>query len=514
MIRRASNWIRRHVISTHVITALTIASCIASGCLTPAAEAQNRDFIGQLNAPILELEQKHLSADAYFEAYLSIDSMDPRAPLSIDGLVFGTETLRIAMEWAGEPEQQEAVLRLLQKDGRLPNVTFRRAFGLPYGIDGISMDMDDYGFACYVEADRLGDIEFAYLPMYEELWRLLIAESHRRAQDGDVAGGSEALVASMRMSRQLCARAYYHEVTTGMELLLASLGQLRAYMWYYRDLLTVDDYMNIAREVDYIDLKRIALPRVSLLIADQLVETVFADDLRPDPDIFASHMIDHETRNRSPLSRFGATVKWRHVSELHATQEETRLMIEHVDGDASLRWRLPLHDSGYSKDWAWNDLDATRFALVKTAFKGLDKVFPLKYDLTLWQHACAAAAGVAAYQKRENEVLVMDQIARYAPQKLAQIYPAYVRSRDLLVDPLDSSGEMLSYAVITNRDIRNVTRIYKVKTLKGEIVLPEGWPLVYSVGFDEDDDLGGRHSISRDEDGDFIMWPPIELMEN
>ncbi len=505
---------RHHFINTNVIAVFTVVASIATGFLTPTSVAQNKDYIGQLNAPIIELEHKHRSADAYFEAYLSIDGMDPRAPLSVDGLVYGTKTLEIAMEWAGEPEQQAALDRILQKDGKLPNVTFRRAFGLPYGTDAISMDMDDYGFACYVEAGRLGDIEFAYLPMYEELWRLLIAESHRRAQDGDVAGGSEALVASMRMSRQLCARAYYLEVNTGMELLLASLAQLRAYMWYYRDTLTVDDYVNIAREVDYIDLKRIALPRVSLLIADQLVETVFADDLRPDPEIFASHMIDYETRTKSPLSRFGAAVKWRRVSELHATREETRLMIEHVDGDASLRWRLPLHDSGYSKDWAWNDLDATRFALVKTAFKGIDEVFPLKYDLTLWQHACAAAAGVAAYQKRENEVLVMGKIAKYAPQKLAQIYPAYVRSKDLLVDPLDSSGEMLSYAVVTNRDIRNVTRIYKVKTLRGEVVLPEGWPLVYSVGFDEDDDFGGRHSISRDEDGDFIMWPPIELMEN
>jgi len=53
---------------------------------------------------------------------------------------------------------------------------------------------------------------------------------------------------------------------------------------------------------------------------------------------------------------------------------------------------------------------------------------------------------------------------------------------------------------------------FDVETAYGTVRLVEEWPLLYSVGFDEIDNQGKKHTDRKSEDGDFIFWPPVEIM--
>ena len=130
------------------------------------------------------------------------------------------------------------------------------------------------------------------------------------------------------------------------------------------------------------------------------------------------------------------------------------------------------------------------------------------------QHGIICAAGVAAYQKNEGGKLVPGERAEFAPIALKQIQPAFILSEEMLQDPQDAERGRYHYLVVTNREkIRtNILKDFTINTQYGSVRLIEGWPILYSIGWDGDDDEAKTHTDSRDGDGDFIYWPVVEVM--
>ncbi len=478
-----------------------------------AGDPDDHDYLSELNAPILKITPKNKSYESYFEAWMKMKVNDPRAPKSMDDLQFGSESLKQAIAWVAEPSQQEALDILLTKDGDKPNVTFRKVFGLPYGTRDIPTDMESKHFAVFVEDDILSNAEFDYFPFYQKLSCALWANAHYQAGAGNMSRAVDSAIAVMRMGRQLCDRAYTSEIKTGMRLVITGMMNIRSFMWNYRDTLTPNDYKKFAEEIELLDLDIIKPPSANRLIGDQLVSRIFGKDLRPDREVFSKIMAQFESRHH-PLLRFSATAKWRDLLTQHATYNETLHETEVIDGDIRLHWRFAYNDPELTAPLEIQTISPVRFAIPRAIFRGIEELFPLRHDMVVKQHGIASAAGVAGYQKRDGGKLVIGKQATGAPISLKQVQPSFVLSEDMLSDPQDTDGEKLQYFVVTNREaIRtNTLKRFTIRTGAGPAILVEGWPVLYSIGWDGVDDEAKHHVTKQGEDGDFIFWPPVEII--
>ena len=502
------------------MTAVGAVILALSGFLPGLAEQRchargfgERDYLAELNAPILEITPKNKSYETYFNAWVKLDLGDSRAPISRDALQFGSTTLADAVAWVSEPSQRAALDLLLDSDGANPNVTFRRVLGLPYGTRDIPTDMDSNGFAVYINGDLISETDFAYLPLYGQIELTLMANAQYEVSRGNTSAAVNSLIACLRMGRQLCDRAYRTEMEMGMTHVIETMLEIRTFLWNYRDTLAVDDMKKIAEELELLGLGGIKPPRAHELVGEQITEKIFGKDLRPDREVFAQMMARFESREH-PLDRFSATAKWRDLMTQHATYNETVAELEAVAGDIRLRWRFAFNDPSFDRLPEIRKISPLKYAIPRAVFKGIEDIFPLRHVMISHQHGIICAAGVAAYQKNEGGKLVPGERAEFAPIALKQIQPAFILSEEMLQDPQDAERGRYHYLVVTNREkIRtNILKDFTINTQYGSVRLIEGWPILYSIGWDGDDDEAKTHTDSRDGDGDFIYWPVVEVM--
>jgi len=506
-------------------TILAAFFCLSLPGAAPGQTDEETDYVALLNENILSVSEEGRAYKVYFDAYLLIDSMNPGAMAASERLLPDRSGYQNAIAWAGQPKQQEAIGMILKRAGddeTGPNATERKLFGLPYGEENIPQDMADYEFAVYIDDGKLRFVDFAYLSRYEELVALMNAEMHRRASDGDIGGAIEAGVAMVHMNRQLCDRLYYEEKVRGFDMLYESCVRIRELIWTYRDEVAFQDIEHLeqlCRELEWLDLLNIKFPKAEKLLVRQLIDKIFrtkeTGDYYPDEEKFPMMMSTFES-DEMPLKRFESAAKWVHLAKRgqHATRYETEAALEDAIGNWRLRWRLWPHDSMLRDVTSeYEDLDPVKYTVVKMPLKKLAHLFELRIPLFAQINGTACAAGMLAYTVREGGSLVPGEIADAPtiPMVLRQIQPAYVSAEHMLVDFFDPNENQLHYNVVKNPDIRIVTRGYDIRTPRGTVHIPENWPLLYSIGFDQGDDLGRKHTPDGSE-GDLIFWPVVDLM--
>ncbi len=498
---------------------LGIAAAVLGAAATPAARGQDtsqRKYIDRLNAPILAVSEDERAYQVYFDAHERLDIADDRLAAASARLDPYSATFQDAMAWAGEPDQQEAVELILKKNNRGSNATQRKIFGLPYGTYNVTDALLVSDFAVYLRKDMLFDRDEAYLPRYQELMALLRAEAFRRAENNDTTGGCDALLGMVRMARQLCDQRFYDEKHLGMTLLLNSFLEVRDFMWFYRDKLTIDDFKLIALELERLGLERIELPAGEELIGEQLIEQIYKADNRVDRDRFPEMMATFDSLD-SPLKRFQAEAFWQQVADKHASRKEVVEALGHAVSNWKLRWRLPLHSS-LTPDSEFEKLDDLTYAAVKRPIRDLQNLFALRIPLATQLNGTVTAAGIHAYIVREHGKLVPGQAMNEAdvPAKLAQIQPAFVNYESTLVDVYRSLDDKLHYAVIRNTDPRFSHEGYPIETPEGRVLLAEFWPLLYSVGPDQTEDIGKtliHNALPSDTDKcDIIFFPNVDMI--
>ncbi|GEM_PF-3947883 len=501
-----------------ILVAVTVVTLL--GVAAPrAAMAQNGDqrrYLDKLNAPILAVSEDERAYKIYFEAHELIDVADDRMAAATTSLDPHSPTFQDAIGWVSEPDQQEAVELILTKNKRGSNATQRKIFGLPYGTYNVDDDLIISDFVVYMHNDLLFDREEAYLPRYRELMALLRAEAFHRAENGDATGACEAILGVTRMARQLCDRRFYDEKHLGMNLLLNSFIEIRDFMWYYRDSLSIDDFKLISLELERLGLERIELPTGEELIGQQLIEQIYGPDNRVDKQKFPEVMATFDSLG-SPLRRFQAEAFWLQVADKHASRKEVDVALDNAVGNWKLRWRLPLHSS-LTPDSEFEQLDDLEYAAVKRPIRDLQKLFDLRIPLVTQLNGTATAAGIHAYIVREKGKLVPGTPMHEAevPARLAQVQPSFVNYESTLVDMYDSTDTKLHYAVVRNTDPRFSHEGYPIDTPDGRILLAEFWPLLYSVGPDQSEDLGKAlvhepNPVSGDK-CDIIFFPNVDVM--
>lgn len=499
---------------------LGVAGATLLGVASPrsalAQMSDQRRYLDKLNAPILAVSEDERAYKIYFQAHELLDIADDRMAAATTSLDPHSPTFKDAIGWVGEPDQQEAVELILKKNKRGSNATQRKILGLPYGTYNVSDDLIISDFVVYLRDDLLFDREEAYLPRYRELMALLRAEAFRRAENGDGSGGCEAILGMTRMARQLCDRQFYDEKHLGMTLLLNSFIEIRDFMWYYRDLLSIDDFKLISLELERLGLDRIELPTGEELIGQQLIEQIYGPDNKVDKQKFPEVMATFDSYG-SPLKRFQAEAFWLQVADKHASRKEVDKALVDAVANWKLRWRLPLH-STLAPDSAFEQLDDLEYAAVKRPIRDLQKLFDLRIPLVTQLNGTATAAGIHAYIVREKGKLIPGTPMREAevPARLAQVQPSFVNYESTLVDMYRSVDTKLYFAVVRNTDPRFSHEGYPIDTPDGRILLAEFWPLLYSVGPDQSEDLGKAlvhkpNPVAGDK-CDIIFFPNVDVM--
>lgn len=521
--RRRFNFVHRTGISTLSPARLILLGIAASAGFSAAApqaargqDSSQRKYVDRLNAPILAVSEDERAYKIYFEAHELLDVADERLAVAGQRLDPYSTNFKDALDWAGEPDQQEAVELILEKNKRGSNATQRKIFGLPYGTYNVNDDLLISDFVVYLRQDMLFDREEAYLPRYQELMALLRAEAFRRAENDDSTGGCEALLGLVRMARQLCDRRFYDEKYVGMNLLLHSFLEVRDFMWFYRDKLSIDDYKLLALELERLGLERIEMPTGEELIGEQLIEQIYKADNHVDRDRFPEVMATFDSLD-SPLRRFQAEAFWQQVADKHASRKEVVVALDNAVSNWKLRWRLPLHSS-LTPDSEFEQLDDLEYAAVKRPIRDLQNLFALRVPLVTQLNGTVTAAGIHAYIVREHGKLIpgVPMSEADVPAKLAQIQPAFVNYESSMLDMYRSGGEKLHYAVVRNDDPRFAHDGYPVQTPDGKLSLEEFWPLLYSVGPDQTENAGATllHNELPDatDKCDILFFPNVDMM--
>lgn len=510
---------RRLPIRSRVGLAWILSPAMLAGSLPAIGLAQDTDqrrFVDELNAPILAVSEDERAYKIYFEAHELIDVADERLAAAMTSLDPGSNTFQDAIGWAGEPGQQEAVNLILEKNRRGSNATQRKIFGLPYGTHNVDDDLIISDFVVYLRDDLLFDREEAYLPRYRELVALMRAEAFRRAENGDTSGACEAILAMTRMTRQLCDRRFYDEKHLGMKMLLDAFIEIRDFMWYYRDKLTIADFSGIALELERLGLERIQLPTGEELIGQQLIEQIYGADNRVDKNKFPEVMATFDSLD-SPLRRFQAEAYWQQVVDKHRSKREVEVALREAVDNWKLRWRLPLHVS-LAPDSEFEQLDDLEYAAVKRPIRDLQNLFDLRIPLATQLNGTATAAGIHAYITRERAKLVPGEALTEGevPARLAQVQPSFVSYETTLLDLYQSGDVKLHYAVIRNTDPRFSHEGYPIDTPEGRVTLEEFWPLLYSFGPDQSEDLGKalvhKPQPQKGDQCDIVFFPNVDVM--
>lgn len=491
----------------------------AAGWMNGQAQAQKE--LAAINAPIQRISGDNRSYTVYFQAWSLMNISDPRTPAHDVVLTPGTKRYSDVLAWAGEAAQQAAVKALLERGAGGVNATERKSFGMPYGtkdVQGVSSDMAAADFVVYVDGERLWGPEFAYFPAFDDVASLLHAEAYRRAEAKEYEGAIAALIGSCRMYRQMCDRAYIAEVDRGFARLSDRVADVRAFMWYFRDALSVDQFKTIALELARLDVDLIGLPTAERICGEQLVEQLYGADNRPKNEPFARTMAALEAQ-KDPLAQFERAAVWNMIVDKQAAKDEARAKVIALSDDWNRRWRLRSYDPQLATlRTEFEKTDPVSFALPLAILTQPQELFEARFYLRAQLNGSVTSAGLCAWQKRENGKLVEGEKAMGAPQRLSQIQPIFVEEEASMTDPYDINYRAMRYTIIRKTDKDLAWQPYEVVLEHRTVQIPEGWPFLYSVGPDRFDESGKRQLQMSGGDfvtarGDLIFWPPVDLLK-
>ena len=430
------------------------------------------------------------SSPPLFTAFLDLEEM-PDALLS----VFDQEKIHPGMaawdevsNWVeANPSMADVIIPCQSKT----------LFGLPYGEE----DLDP----AFIAADLVtqvapgGDVHklsFPYLDVLGTIAAYSTAEVYRRMEAGETDEGLDLAVATLHVLRQFCDREFVDEQFYAISLLNGALENLRDIFHAYMEKISPARFEQIAKyDLPYLrpDRGRLLMPEGDRQLAQMRLQVVFDGQGQPDRDQFAAVFARIQSADE-PLTRFGASRRWRMIGDVHASKVTSLEKLTLVYDDWWRRWRIENYDPILEIPTEFSRLNPVRYAAVVFSMQDIEDLFVHRDALMTSVYGTSVVAGVCGYY-REFE-------GRY-PRTMRMVYNQFIRKRSDL-DPFDLHFDHFKYRVLD----RETT----VETEIGRISIPRGTPLVYSRGMDHDDDRGLQHSDTGIK-GDILLWPPVKALE-
>jgi hypothetical protein len=387
----------------------------------PAAKPAGWTYVEKANAAVAATPGTEDLAPVLFPA---LAAMKP-APAAADGLDASmllsptSKGWQTAADWAKAPEQQAALKAL----ATITDPKKKYLLAIPYGTQGLDPAWVKAGLCVELPpSGLLQGAKYKYRAPLERLLMLVNVEATRVASEGKADEALTLCTRWLRLARIVAEREGVRERRWGMNQMILACERMRDIAYVYRDKLTAEQTRNASDDLDerLIGVKRIRLPMLERLAADQLVERVIIEKGEVDPAKFASTMARLSADQRS-LNLFGQAAWYRELAAAHAGWFDTRDQIQKVFGGWANRWNVEnLHDDLLQIPSDYLKMDKSKFALVELTANEIEGLEALRLELLTQLAGTRVALGVVGYERKEKRW----------PPNVSAVAPAYVRTLD------------------------------------------------------------------------------------
>ncbi|MCH2132264.1 MAG: hypothetical protein MK116_00805 [Phycisphaerales bacterium] len=483
-----------------VLIAISLAGGLLLPTLAPAADGEStRKLVATLNADdSIRGDESSLAYKLLFDAYLKVS--DPPMPV---GSRFNSSTIWPGMsgwsdvsKWAGaNPAMAEAIIKAAD----------RAVIGLPYGCGNVPDSYSQAGLCVDIDVDKgFRAVDFNYLSSLKTIAAYTTAEIYRRFESGDIDGAITLMTSELTVLRMFCDRQFMEEKRETILLLTQSLSNARDCFWTYMDKISADQFLDIAkRELPYLrpDRARLLIPEADRHVTEAVLVEVFDNETgEPIIDRFAE-VFTRIQASQEPLTRLGAATRWREIAMQHGGLEACQERLQLIYDDWWRRWRLREYGDILTMPSEFDKTNAMRYAGVLISMQNIQELFAIRNNLRVAVYGTAISAALCAF-KRET--------GNYPPEvnsKADRLYGTYL-PRKLDQDPYHYKEELNG---LDGFRYRLLTRRHALFVAGDRIWLESGEALLYSLGENQENDLGEEH-VSKGEEGDIIIWPPIRAL--
>jgi hypothetical protein len=465
-----------------------VLGCLLAAAVAASAVGQREAVLRTLNRDdTVEGTEQSKSYRLLFDAFLELSSPPEEISARFNQTTIhpGMSGWAAVSDWAeSNPHMAEAILQCKN----------RNIIGLPYGTDGLDEAYQDADLIAGV-AESFHRIEFPYLNAMDVIAAYATAEIYRLMEAGDAQGALNLAGAHSWVLRQLCDRQFLAEKLQGIQMLIDALANLRTVFYGYQDAISVEQY----RELSWYDIpelrpdrNRLHIPEGDRVVSEALLDTVFDESSRADPEKFANAFASIQAED-APLTRFGAARRWRMIAAVHDSLEASQERLKLIYDDWWRRWRVQEYDVILDIDTQFDRTNPVRYAAVIYSMQDIEEAFSVRNQLIAAVNGTAISAGLCAYK----------QIYGVYPGDKEKLYGQAVRKIISDIDPYDQNFGPLRY--------RLLSRPESIDTAAGRLRLEDGACILYSLGQDHSDDRASRHSDDG-ADGELVLWPPIRAV--
>lgn len=397
------------------------------------------------------------------------------------------------------------------------------AFGQPYGIEGVPLDLIRAGL--YTE---LGDpptlawAEFGYMAALDHLVCLSNVEATRLAAAGQVVEALEVLSSMVVLGRQMADRGFFVEVDWGLLTMIGGLHRIRDVV--YGDLQSRSPVLTAEKIQPFIDrmdertgvlrIDRIRFPQANQIAAEQIVAKTM--DVRGEANAAFAPILARVTARGRPFRMFSEVARWEQVAGRHANWFDTTERLSRVFRDWYGRWTLNQFDPLLAQPYAYASLNPVSDALILAVTPAeMPNLFADRMVLRTEVAGTRTALGIVAYY----------HVHKLYPPHVTSVFPRFVNPLD--DDPFnpalrDRGGRPPLEYFVPIRDTRDQfgpreePRPHRINiiVLDGnnfDVSVDQREFVLYSVG------PNGTKNWARNvrEDaralfsGDYLIWPPV-----
>ncbi len=424
-----------------------------------------------------------------------------------------------AEAWAMGAPQRE-VLRVLDEITKETDWRRAMAFGQPYGIEGVPVDLiRNQMYTELGDPPTLAAAQILYMPRLDELAALANVEATRLAAAGSPNDAIDVMGDFAFFARSMADREFYEEVKWGLVNMGRALERIRdiGYVDYKGE--RKIDSNRLLTQIErlspegYLAVARMSLPIGDFAGAAQLVDRIYGGGSGVNADVFAQNMSRLATSDH-PLRLFSESAKWQGAAASLGSFSEARGKVEAVRADWTSRWSFPPGDRRLTTVTERSKVNPTTFPVAYYAIPDFAELFRLR--LVIRTELVGTQTGLALLGASMVRGDFPPVLSAVRPRWITQIPPdPFNVDPSRLVGgqpPLEYFVPMRDSSPGRQSDPHEMTIIRDGTTFS--VRLRDDTFVAYSHGSNNFNDFARRIQNTGElvQGADYLIWPPVNSL--
>ena len=464
-------------------TATAATAAVAKGPTTSAAALK------ELNVFWMGVSEKNRSASILFPAWIAATPMPVDIAPTPENIWPGMEGFAEWKKWVvANPALREAITKA------------QNCFviGIPYGEEALDAKWKAKGLTALPGSAPGDQTAFGYLNAVRGLTAFTAICMYMDADAKKFDAAFDLSLAMLRVLRQVSEQRMEAEKLFGMNMMSRLLEANRVFMAANIEQLPVATLQRVAlkgyafiKPGDNERLKRLELPEGDRIILTESMRSAFDDAGQPNATYFANEFGKIQSMN-SPLTRFGATARWRELAMVHGPLVASQEKLVTIYDDWWRRWRMRFYDPILDSSTQFSKLNQSKYAVVTLFVENLQQVFDARLRLIADIDGTAMSAALCGFY--------IDSSKQW-PTELSSAFPIYGMRR-MNFDPYAKDYGNLNYRNLGDKS-------QPLGTPWGQVSVTGA--VLWSLGPDHEDNGFDQHEPA-DGMGDIVMWPPPRFL--